>query len=126
MSSTFSLTLDIFTDHIHRRSTRAQQTETLTPEVFLPEPASDFGELLLQEPAAGTLIGIDEAAEFGCRFCPEHDMDMIRIMVPFFQDDTIPGTDIGKDLLCPLGNLVIEYFSPVFHHEDQMIVQQVY
>ena len=70
----------------------------------------------LQQSAAGTFTGIDEFTEFRLWLCAEHHMNMVCIVIPFFQYDPVSGCDILKDLFCSFGYFAIPYFSSVFYN----------
>ena len=77
------LCLDVLADHFDRSSAGTQKAEALTPEHFLPELLPDLRILFFDQTAAGTFIGIDKFTEFRFWMGPEHDMNMIPIMIPF-------------------------------------------
>jgi hypothetical protein len=80
----------------------------------------------LQETAGRAFIGIDEFTELCVRLGTEHDMDMVNVMVPLFQSDPIVVCDLQEDLLPPVGDGIVYDLPPVLHHQDQMIVHQIY
>ena len=65
----FSLCLDIRPYHVDRGTPGGQQAEALAPESFLPQLLPDLREFLLQDPAAGALIRVDELTQFRSRLC---------------------------------------------------------
>ena len=107
----------------NRRPACTEQTEALAPECIFPEFFSYLGILFFQQPAAGAFIGIDEFTEFRLWLCAEHHMNMICIVIPFFQYDPVSGCDILKDLFCSFGYFVIQYFSSVFYNQGDNIAE---
>ena len=91
-----SLIFDVLTDHFYWCPSYRQKTETLTPERFFPKFFPDFRILFFQQPAAGTFISIDKFAEFCFRLCTKHYMNMVNIMIPFLQNNSIPWGNISK------------------------------
>ena len=55
----------------------------------------------------------------------EHHMNMVCIVIPFFQYDPVSGCDILKDLFCSFGYFVIPYFSSVFYNQGDNIVEML-
>lgn len=111
-------------DHFNRYSTGCYQTETLTPESFLPQLLSNLREFFFQESAAGTLISIDKLAAFTLRLSPEHHMDMITVMVPLIHLNAIPCCDIRKDFPGTVRNSVTKNIPSVFHNQNKVMIQQ--
>ncbi len=103
----------------NRRPACTEQTEALAPECIFPEFFSYLGILFFQQPAAGAFIGIDEFTEFRLWLCAEHHMNMVCIVIPFFQYDPVSGCDILKDLFCSFGYFVVQYFSSVFYNHHR-------
>ena len=95
-----SLIFDVLTDHFYWCPSYRQKTETLTPERFFPKFFPDFRILFFQQPAAGTFISIDKFAEFCFRLCTKHYMNMVNIMIPFLQNNSIPWGNISSHFLC--------------------------
>ena len=77
----------------------------------------------LPRSAAGTFTGIDEFTAFRLWLCAEHHMNMVCIVIPFFQYDPVSGCDILKDLFCSFGYFVIQYFSSVFYNQGDNIAE---
>ena len=50
-------------------------------------------------------------------------MNMVCIVIPFFQYDPVSGCDILKDLFCSFGYFVIQYFSSVFYNQGDNIAE---
>ena len=121
-----SLIFDVLTDHFYWCPSYRQKTETLTPERFFPKFFPDFRILFFQQPAAGTFISIDKFAEFCFRLCTKHYMHMINIMIPFLQNNSIPWGNISPYFLCSFWNRIIDNFSSIFHHHNQVIIHQVH
>ena len=69
------------------------------------------------------LTGIDEFTAFRLWLCAEHHMNMVCIVIPFFQYDPVSGCDILKDLFCSFGYFVIQYFSSVFYNQGDNIAE---
>ena len=111
-----SLIFDVLTDHFYWCPSCRQKAETLAPERFFPKFFPDFRILFFQQSAAGTFIGIDEFTEFRLWLCAEHHMNMVCIVISFFQYDPVSGCDILKDLFCSFGYFAIPYFSSVFYN----------
>ena len=111
-----SLGFDVLTDYFNWCASCRQKAETLTPECFFPKFFPDFRILFFQQPAAGTFISIDKFTEFRFRLCAEHHINMVCIVIPFFQYDPVSGCDILKDLFCSFGYFVVQYFSSVFYN----------
>ena len=111
-----SLGFDVLTDYFYRCPSCRQKAEALAPECFLPELFPDFRILFFQQPATGTFISIDKFTEFRLWLCAEHHINMVCIVIPFFQYDPVSGCDILKDLFCSFGYFVVQYFSSVFYN----------
>ena len=77
----------------------------------------------LQQSVVGTFTGIDEFTAFRLWLCAEHHMNMVCIVIPFFQYDPVSGCDILKDLFCSFGYFVIQYFSSVFYNQGDNIAE---
>ena len=121
-----SLGFDVLTDHFYWRPSCRQKAETLAPECFFPKFFPDFRILFFQQPAAGTFISIDKFAEFCFRLCTKHYMNMVNIMIPFLQNNSIPWGNISSHFLCSFWNRIIDNFSSIFHHHNQVIIHQVH
>ena len=121
-----SLIFDVLTNHFYWCPFYRQKTETLTPERFFPKFFPDFRILFFQQPAAGTFISIDKFAEFCFRLCTKHYMNMVNIMIPFLQNNSIPWGNISSHFLCSFWNRIIDNFSSIFHHHNQVIIHQVH
>ena len=119
-----SLSLNIAPYGFYRCPARSQQAEAPAPEGFLPQLCPDLRIFLFQQPAAGTLISVDKLTEFTLRLCTEHDMNMINIMVPFFQSDPVIRCYILKYLSRPGRNRVIYHLSSILHNHNQVIIQK--
>ena len=111
-----SLGFDVLTDYFYRRPACTEQTEALTSECFFPEFFSYLWILFFQQSATGTFIGINEFTGFRLWLCAEHHINMVCIVIPFFQYDPVSGCDILKDLFCSFGYFVVQYFSSVFYN----------
>ena len=56
----------------------------------------------------------------------EHYIHMINVMIPFFQNNPIPWSNMFPYPFCPFWNWIINDFSSISHYHDQMIVHQIY
>lgn len=121
-----TLTFNVGMDYFYRCTACGKKTETLASERPLPQFFPDLRIFFLDQPAACTLIGIDELTNLCFRLCPEHHMDMVDIMIPLFQSNPMLGSCVLKNSLCAAGNVIINHFPAVFYHHDQMIIQQIY
>ena len=121
-----SLGLDVLTDHFYWCPSCRQKTETLAPECFFPKFFPDFRILFFQQSAAGTFISIDKFTEFRFRLCTKHYVHIVNIMILFLQNNSIPWSNIFPYLFCPFWNWIIDNFSSIFYHHDQMIIHQVH
>ena len=119
-----SLAFDIAPYGFDRCPARSQQAEALAPEGFLPQLCPDLWIFLFQQSAAGTLISVDKFTEFALRLRTEHDMNMIDIMVPFFQGDPVIRCNILKYLSCPTRTRIIYHLSSILHNHNQVIIQK--
>lgn len=54
----------------------------------------------------------------------EQNMDMIPIMVPFLKCDVVFRLDILKNVSQPTGNGIVDDFSPIFDHQNQVVIEQ--
>ena len=106
----------IFFDHFDRCSTGCEQAEALTPERFLPQLFPNRREFFFQESAAGTFVSIDKLAEFTLWLSPEHHMNMITVVIPLINLNTIPWCDIRKDFLSTVRNRIVKDISSVFYN----------
>ena len=111
-----SLGFDVLTDYFYRCPSCRQKAEALAPECFLPKFFPAFRILFFQQPATGTFISIDKFTEFRLWLCAEHHINMVCIVIPFFQYDPVSGCDILKDLFCSFEYFVVQYFSSVFYN----------
>ena len=59
----------------------------------------------------------------GRRDRAEHDMDMILIMVPFFQCDPVSRCDPLKDFFPSHRDIIIDDFPTIFGDHDQMVIE---
>ena len=123
-SVTSSLPLGLYILRLYGGSPCCQQAEALAPEGLFPELFPDLREFLLQQPAGCALVRVDELADLTPGLPPEHDMHMVRIMVPFLQGQPVAGCDIAEYLFRAVRNPVIKYFSPVLYDQDQVVVQE--
>ena len=121
-----SLVFDVLTDHFYWCPSCRQKAETLAPERFFPKFFPDFRILFFQQPAAGTFICIDKFTEFRFGLCAKHYMHMINIMILFLQNNSIPWGNISPYFLCSFWNRIIDNFSSIFHHHNQVIIHQVH
>ena len=95
-----SLGFNVLTDYFYWSASSCQQTETLAPKGFFPEFFPDFWIFLFQQSATGTFISIDKFTEFCSRLRTEHYMHMINVMIPFFQNNPIPWSNMFPYLFC--------------------------
>ena len=56
----------------------------------------------------------------------EHYIHMINVMIPFFQNNPIPWSNMFPYPFCSFWNWIINDFSSISHYHDQMIVHQIY
>ena len=56
----------------------------------------------------------------------EHYIHMINVMIPFFQNNPIPWSNMFPYPFCSFWNWIINHFSSIFHYHDQMIVHHIY
>ena len=47
-------------------------------------------------------------------------------MIPFLQNNPISGSNIFPYLFCSFWNWIIDNFSSIFYHHNQMIIHQIY
>ena len=120
------LHLDILTDYFYRCAACCQQTKALTPECTFPKFRPNLWIFFFQEPAVCTLISVDKFTQFGFWLCPEHYMNMINIMILFFQCNPIRWSNMLPDFLCSFRDRIIDCFSSIFHYHDQMVIHQIY
>ena len=121
-----SLAFNILTDYFYRSASSCQYAKTLTPKGFFPKFFSDLWILLFQQSATCTFISIDKFTKFCSRLRTEHYMHMINVMIPFFQNTPLPWSNMFPYLFCSFWNRIINHFSSIFHHHDQMIIHQIY
>ena len=121
-----SLGFDVLTDHFYWCPSCRQKAETLAPKCFFPKFFPDFRILFFQQSAAGTFICIDKFTEFHFGLCTKHYMHMINIMILFLQNNSIPWGNISPYFLCSFWNRIIDNFSSIFHHHNQVIIHQVH
>ena len=55
--------------------------------------------------------------------CPEHDVYMVFIVVPFLKCNMIIRRDILKYLLYTVRNGIIQDVPSIVHYQDQMVIQ---
>ena len=53
-------------------------------------------------------------------------MHMVNIMIPFLQNNPISGSNIFPYFFCSFWNWIIDNFSSIFYHHNQMIIHQIY
>ena len=121
-----SLGFNVLTDYFYWSASICQQAKSLTPKGFFPEFFPDFRVFLFQQSATGTFISIDKFTKFSPRLRTEHHMHMIYVMIPFFQNYTIPWSNMFPYLFCSFWNWIIYHFSSIFYYHDQMILHQIY
>ena len=56
----------------------------------------------------------------------EHYIHMINVMIPFFQNNPMPWSNMFPYPFCSFWNWIINDFSSISHYHDQMIVHQIY
>ena len=56
----------------------------------------------------------------------EHYIHMINVMIPFFQNNPIPWSNMFPYSFYSFWNWIINDFSSISHYHDQMIVHQIY
>ena len=95
-----SLGFNVLTDYFYWSASICQQAKSLTPKGFFPEFFPDFRVFLFQQSATGTFISIDKFTKFSPRLRTEHHMHMIYVMIPFFQNYTIPWSNMFPYLFC--------------------------
>ena len=49
-------------------------------------------------------------------------MNMVCIVIPFFQYNPVSGCDMLKDFFCSFGYFIVPYFSSVFYNHNQVII----
>lgn len=74
------------------------------------------GKFFLDQSATGTLVRIDEFAQRGLWLRSEHDVDMIDIVVPFFDCYCVVWSNIFKYVFQAVRNIIINYFPSVFYY----------
>ena len=83
-------------------------------------------ELFLDKPTAGGLVGIDELADFRVWLSTEKDMNMVKVVVPFFHGDIVCRSYFSKYRFESTGDNVIYDFPTVLNAHDQVIVKLEY
>lgn len=119
----FPLALYVFFEHSNGCTTGCKQTKTLAPETFFPQLLPYLRKLFLKKSAACTLICIYELTYFRIGVCPEKDMYMVFIVIPFLKSNIVVWSNILKYLFRPAGNTIIKNLSTILNHKHKMIVQ---
>ena len=119
----FPLALYVFFEHSNGCTTGCKQTKTLAPETFFPQLLPYLRKLFLKKSAACTLICIYELTYFRIWVCPEKDMYMVFIVIPFLKSNIVVWSNILKYLFRPAGNTIIKNLSTILDHKHKMIVQ---
>lgn len=119
----FPLALYVFFEHSNGCTTGCKQTKTLAPETFFPQLLPYLRKLFLKKSAACTLICIYELTYFRIWVCPEKDMYMVFIVIPFLKSNIVVWSNILKYLFRPAGNTIIKNLSTILNHKNKMILQ---
>jgi hypothetical protein len=118
------LALNISLQNGKRRSTCRHQAKTLAPKIFFPKLLTNLWELLFEQSAAGTFIGIDELADFAFWMSAKQHMRMIQVVIPFLKRDFILWGDIRENFLSTRRNLFVKNPAPIFYDKHEVIMQQ--
>ena len=52
----------------------------------------------------------------------KYDMNVVMVMVPFFQSDVIRRAYANEYIFCILAHLVREYLATILYHQYKMVV----
>ena len=94
--------------------------------MFFPQLLPYLRKLFLKKSAACTLICIYELTYFRIGVCPEKDMYMVFIVIPFLKSNIVVWSNILKYLFRPAGNTIIKNLSTILNHKNKMILQLEY